>query len=212
MIDVIFEDNHLLVLNKPGNLSTQDSPTSNDSLETRAKAWLKEKYQKPGNVYLHAIHRIDKPVTGIVVFAKTSKALSRLQASMRNKKTKKMYKAILQGVLSGDNTLKDYLIHGDHIAIKARSTDDGAKPCSLSYMVLDNDGKTTLVSITLDTGRYHQIRAQFGFRGHPVVGDKKYGSKTAQDTILLHHTEFSIEHPISGKMVTFESPPSFSIA
>lgn len=209
MIDVLFEDNHILVLNKPGNLSTQDSPTSDDSLEKRAKAWLKEKYQKPGNVYLHAIHRIDKPVTGIVVFAKTSKALSRLQASFRTKKTKKIYLALLEGVLSGDNTLKDYLIHGDHIAIKARQTDPEAKPCSLSYKVLKNDGKSTLVEITLETGRYHQIRAQFGFRGYPIIGDKKYGSKTSQDTILLHHAEFSIEHPISGEMVTFSSNAPF---
>lgn len=209
MIDVIFEDNHILVLNKPGNLSTQDSPTSDDSLETRAKAWLKEKYNKAGNVYLHAIHRIDKPVTGIVVFAKTSKALSRLQASMRNKKTKKIYMAIVDGILSGDNTLKDYLVHGDHIAIKAHPADTGAKPCSLSYRVLNNNGRKTLVEVTLDTGRYHQIRAQFGFRGYPVAGDKKYGSKTAQDTILLHHAEFSIEHPITNEMITFKSPAPF---
>jgi 23S rRNA pseudouridine1911/1915/1917 synthase len=209
MLNVIFEDNHLLVLSKIGNLATQPSPTSDDSLEMQAKAYIKDKYQKPGNVYLHAIHRIDKPVSGIVVFAKTSKALSRLQASIRNKTTKKIYRAWVEGMLPVEGFFEDYLIHGDHIAIAAKSADDGAKRCRLSYKVLKKESKKTLVEIELETGRYHQIRAQFGFRGHPIIGDKKYGSQTSYETILLHHTSFSIQHPVSNEVVTFESLPSF---
>lgn len=210
MVNVLFEDNHLLVLCKPGNLATQPSPTSDDSLEIRAKVWLKAKYQKPGNVYLHAIHRLDRPVSGIVVFAKTSKALSRLQASFRSKATKKIYTAWIEGSLQDSAVFEDYLIHGDHIAVKSNAYDKEAKKCRLYYKTLKKGPNKTLVEIELETGRYHQIRAQFGFRGHPIIGDKKYGSTIASDTIALHHSSFSIPHPITNQLVTFESQALFN--
>lgn len=207
MVKVIFEDNHLLVLSKPGNLSTQPSPTAPDSLEAQAKVWLKAKYKKPGNVYLHAVHRLDRPVTGIVVFAKTSKALSRLQAAIRGNLTKKIYHAWVEGSLTS-GVLEDYLIHGDHIALQGKPKDKEAKHCRLSYKAIKKTENKTLLEIELETGRYHQIRAQLGYRGHPVIGDKKYGSRSALDTIALHHSLFSIPHPVTCEMMTFESPPT----
>lgn len=200
---VIFEDNHLLVVSKPANLSTQPSPTSSDSLEARAKEWLKNKYKKEGNVYLHAIHRLDRPVSGIVVFAKTSKALSRLQASIRGKKTKKIYVAWVEGTPPESAILEDYLIHGDHIALQAKPHEPLAKYCRLSYKTLKKEKNKALIEIELDTGRYHQIRAQLALHGHPIVGDKKYGSSTSREAIALQHTSFSIPHPISRQMITF---------
>lgn len=206
-VDVLFEDNHLLVLVKPSNLATQVSLTHSDSLEERAKVWLKNKYKKPGNVYLHPIHRLDTPVSGIVVFAKTSKALSRLQASMRSRETKKIYLGWVEGFLHQEGTLKDWLIHGDHKALKGKEGDKEAKLCELSYTVKKQEKEKALVEIELKTGRYHQIRAQFGFRGHPIWGDVKYGGKIPYlaHSIALHHSSFSIPHPITKELLNFNS-------
>jgi 23S rRNA pseudouridine1911/1915/1917 synthase len=206
MVDVVFEDNHLLVLAKPPNLATQPALTHSDSLEDRAKAWIKSKYQKPGNVYLHAIHRLDTPVSGIVVFAKTSKALSRLQGKMREGETKKVYQAWVEGVIAQENgRFEDWLIHGDFRALKGKEGDEGAKRCLLIYRVEKRDKEKTLVEIELKTGRYHQIRAQFAFRGYPIWGDVKYGSRIPYPAlgIALHHSSFTIPHPISGELQVF---------
>lgn len=206
MLKIIFEDNHLLVLLKPPHLPTQPTPQSSESLETLGKMWLKEKYKKTGNVFLHAIHRLDGPVSGVVVFAKTSKALSRLQASMRASQTEKTYLAWVEGKLEGSATLEDYLVHGDHNALLGKPSDKGAKKCRLSYTVLEQQKGKTLIKVHLETGRYHQIRAQFGFRGHPIIGDKKYGSRVTASSIALYHVAFSIPHPITGATMTFEAP------
>lgn len=207
MVEVLFEDNHLLVLVKPANLATQPAQGHSDSLEDRAKSWIKDKYKKPGNVYLHAIHRLDTPVSGIVVFAKTSKALSRLQASMREGKTKKIYQAWVEGVLEDGGVLEDWLIHGDFRALKGREGVEGAKKCLLTYTVAKREKDKTLVEIELKTGRYHQIRAQFAFRGHPIWGDVKYGGKLnyPKEGIALQHSSFSIPHPVSGEMLVFKT-------
>lgn len=208
MVEVLFEDNHLLVLVKPANLATQPATGHSDSLEDRAKSWIKTKYQKPGNVYLHAIHRLDTPVSGIVVFAKTSKALSRLQASMRAGETKKIYTAWVEGTLTEESAqFEDWLIHGDFCAVKSEEGAPGAKRCLLSYCVKKREKGKTLVEIQLKTGRYHQIRAQFGFRGYPIWGDGKYGSRLPYSAsgIALHHSSFSIPHPISGEEQNFNS-------
>lgn len=211
MLNVLFEDNHMLVLIKPAGIPTQPSLHHQDSLETRAKTWLKAKYEKPYNVYLNAIHRLDKPVSGIVVFAKTSKALSRLQASIRNKLTKKNYMAHVFGHPPKNGTFQDYLIHDDFIAKSAKESDSGAKLCKLSYETIQENLESTLVKITLDTGRYHQIRAQFATRGYPILGDFKYGSKIPfiKDAIALHHCSFSIPHPITNEEIIFNSVPSW---
>ncbi len=212
MLLPVFEDNHLLVLNKPAGLLTQPSGTEQDSLEQQAKAWLKSVYQKPGNVFLEAIHRLDKPVSGIVVFGKTSKALSRLNASMRAKQARKIYWAWVEGVIPLDEgDLEHFLLHDDFHAKVVAANHSGGKAAHLAYRVLQRKNDRTLVEIELSTGRYHQIRLQLAAFGHPIWGDRKYGGlqKYEPGAIALHHQRLELPHPISSTWLTFEvSPPT----
>lgn len=205
----IYEDNHLLVLNKPPGLLTQPSGTDQDSLEQRAKNWLKEVRQKPGNVFLGAVHRLDKPVSGVVLFGKTSKALTRLNQFMRNKQTKKIYWAWVEGVLASDQgTLENMIYHDDYHAKVVHSTHPEGKIARLNYRVLERKKEGTLVEIELETGRYHQIRLQFSALGHPIWGDRKYGGTQnfATEAIALHHKRLEIPHPVTKKILVFEAP------
>lgn len=207
-MDIIYEDNHLLVVNKPAGLLTQPSGTDQDSLEQQAKQYIKEQYQKPGNVFLEAVHRLDKPVSGLVVFARTSKALSRLQAAMRAKKYTKIYTALVEGeIKNAEGVLEHYLIHDDFKATVAAKGNPEAKLARLHYKVLKFDKGNSLLEIELDTGRYHQIRAQLATIGHPIVGDAKYGSKKQffADTIALHHKSIAFPHPVTGVQLILES-------
>lgn len=206
MIKVIYEDNHLLVLNKPSGLLTQPTKLNSDSLETRAKKWLKKKYRKKGNVFLEAIHRIDRPTSGIVVFAKTSKALSRLMAAIRAKKTQKRYQAWVEGVPHPSKaTLEHYLVHDDYRATVVSKNTRGSKLARLHYRVIRKEKNKALLEIDLETGRYHQIRAQLSQIGYPIIGDTKYGSKTKRKdkSIALNHSSMSIPHPTQGTIMTF---------
>lgn len=193
---VIYEDNHLLAVFKPAGLLTQPSPVENESLEVQAKAWIKDKYQKPGQVFLHAVHRLDRPVSGIVLFAKTSKALSRLNEAIRAKDCEKIYHAEVEGKLpSKEGVLENYLEHSDFEAVEKSS----GKLSRLHYKVLANG----VVEINLETGRYHQIRAQLSLAGCPIVGDLKYGAKTRFPTgIALTHVRMTITHPITKERLT----------
>ncbi len=215
MLDILYEDNHLLVLNKPAGLSTQPSEHHQNSLETEAKLWIKETTHKPGNVYLHAIHRLDRPVSGIVVFARTSKALSRLNESLRQKKAHKTYLALVEGSPSPSGVLEHHLIHDSHRARIVTQDHSEAKIARLSYRVIEKK-LHALVEITLDTGRYHQIRVQFSAIGCPILGDHKYGSKHPWQAqgIALHHHKLTLPHPITKEELTFEAPmpPSFTKA
>lgn len=211
-LDVLFEDNHQLVLNKPSGLLTQPSGTEQESLESLAKNYIKTKYQKPGHVFLEAVHRIDKPVSGIVLFARTSKALSRLQAALREKKSEKIYLALVEGnVKQAEGTLEHYLVHDDFRATLSDARDAKAKWACLHYRVVRRDEGVTLLEIVLETGRYHQIRVQLAAIGHPIVGDGKYGSRIAfrPDAIALHHYRLKVPHPITGEMQLFEAPAPF---
>lgn len=207
-LDILFEDNHLLAINKPAGLLTQPNETSAPDLETLAKAYLKEKYQKKGNVFLHPIHRLDKPVSGIVLFARTSKALSRLNAQMRGRTIEKTYTALIEGCPPQETaTLEHILAHSSH---RAHISPKG-KPAHLTYRLLKTYPTTSLVEITLRTGRYHQIRAQFSHIGHPLVGDAKYGAQEKNSRIALHHTKLTFTHPITNLKQTLTSKPSFEI-
>lgn len=205
-VEVLYVDNHLLVVNKPAGIATQPSPTSEESLELDCKHWIKERYQKPGNVFLHPIHRLDKPVSGIVLFARTSKALSRLNASMRQREMQKVYIAHVEGILTPlEGMLEHYLTHGDHYAHLSSPTSKEAKRACLNYVVKEHRDSTSIVEISLETGRYHQIRAQMAAIGHPVIGDVKYGStrQMPEGTIALSHKNFSFPHPVSRDRLTF---------
>jgi 23S rRNA pseudouridine1911/1915/1917 synthase len=212
----IFEDNHLLALNKPPGLLTQPSGTTQDSLEQQAKAWLKEVYKKPGNVFLEAVHRLDKPVSGVVIFAKTSKALSRLNASMRQKQTRKIYWAWVEGSLPLDmGNLEHFLMHDDFQAKIVDVDHPEGKNARLTYSVLIRKKERTLLEIELLTGRYHQIRLQLASIGHPIWGDRKYGGQAMyeSETIALHHRRLELPHPISKEWLIFEAvPPSSFLA
>jgi 23S rRNA pseudouridine1911/1915/1917 synthase len=208
-VEVLFEDNHILVLNKASGMLTQPSGTDQSSLEAAAKQWLKEKYQKPGNVFLEAVHRLDKGVSGVVLFAKTSKALSRLNEAMRSKHSHKVYLAYVEGHLPQDQgTLEHYLVHDSYQSTISHEKHPQAKFARLHYRLIRKEDKFSVVEITLETGRYHQIRAQFAAFGFPIMGDVKYGSKTVWNGkgIALHHRQLTIPHPITGSLMTFEAP------
>jgi 23S rRNA pseudouridine1911/1915/1917 synthase len=211
-LEIIHVDNHQLVVNKPAGILTQPSGTDQDSIEAQAKLWIKEQFQKPGNVFLEAVHRIDKPVSGLVLFARTSKALPRLQESIREKKSHKIYLALVEGTPSKtEDVLKHYLVHGEHQAQIVPENNPEGKLAILRYKVISSKGNQSLLQIVLETGRYHQIRVQLSAMGHPIIGDVRYGSKVPfmPDAIALHHHQLQIPHPITGEMQHFEAKPPF---
>jgi 23S rRNA pseudouridine1911/1915/1917 synthase len=203
----IYEDNHLLVLDKPPGISTQNDNAFGDSLTSLAQKAIKVRDQKPGNVFLHPIHRLDNPVSGLVVFAKSAKALSRLQKAMRCQKIVKIYQAIVEGELKNEKNLHLYLAHGDREALVSNVPRKGFKEAMLEYQILLSCESHSFINILLKTGRYHQIRAMFSYLGHPIIGDHKYGSKrTVSEGILLHHREVHIPHPTKNELKHFYSP------
>ena len=210
--EVLFCDNHILIAAKPAGLLTQPDDSGNDSLEAFVKDWVKREYQKEGAVFLHCIHRLDRPVSGLVLFARTSKALSRLNEQSRKIEIQRSYIAEVEGILPQKmGRLDHYLIHGDHRSLIGKSGQEGAKQARLKYEVLHYMPHSTLVRIELETGRYHQIRAQFGAIGHPVHGDKKYGAQNGDGrTIRLHSAKMAFEHPVTKEILTFESAPPFA--
>ncbi len=214
-MNVLFEDNHVLVVEKPAGVLTQDSGSGEANLQDQAKAWIKERYHKPGAVFLHAVHRLDRPASGIVVFARTSKALSRLNEALRSKDTTKHYYAIVCGQPKlSQATLEHYMAHGDHSAKITTQNTPGALLARLSYQVIATTHDLTLVKIELETGRYHQIRLQLATIGNPILGDVRYGGQPwRQGEIALHHCVFTFPHPITkGRvMVTAAAPASWPL-
>ncbi len=207
MIEVLYSDNHIIVVNKLAGIPTQAE--EGESVESQVKLWAKEHYEKKGAVFVHAAHRLDKPVGGIVVLAKTSKALSRLQESFRSKEVQKTYIAWVEGVLKEESALlEDYLLHEEFRSSVCFLTNPKGKRASLSYRVKAKTAKASLVEIDLHTGRYHQIRLQFSHRGHPIVNDLKYGGSqvTGVDSIALQHAKVIFPHPISKEKLVFEVP------
>jgi 23S rRNA pseudouridine1911/1915/1917 synthase len=229
-LEVLYHDNHLLAVNKPAGLLTQPSGTDKDNLEDRSKVWIKEVKGKPGNVFLHAVHRLDQVVSGVVLFACTDKALSRLNADMRAHKFTKIYHAVVSGTPpQSEGSLRHFLIHDDYRAEVAQEGDPDAKECLLNYKILSTavgrvtspgvkkapgevtrptiDG-LTLLEIQLHTGRYHQIRAQLAAIGCPILGDEKYGSKVKLPggSIALHHARLTVIHPVSKAEIVIEAP------
>jgi 23S rRNA pseudouridine1911/1915/1917 synthase len=204
-MEILYEDNHLFIVNKPAGLLTQPTKQVQDSLETRAKQWIKVASNKPGNVFLHAIHRLDRPVSGIVAFAKTTKALERLNEAIREKETVKHYLAWVEGAPSNNvGVLEHPLIHNDYRA----SVHPSGKLARLTYRILEKKPRTCLVEIFLETGRYHQIRAQLAAIGCPIIGDAKYGSRTPfyEEAIALHHDKLAFFHPTTKELMEIKAP------
>jgi 23S rRNA pseudouridine1911/1915/1917 synthase len=209
---ILFEDNHLLVVEKPINVPMQADDSKDLDLLSMGKAYLKEKYQKPGNVYLGLVHRLDRPVGGVVVFAKTSKAAGRLSESIRTDQLIKTYEALLEGPLPKAAVLTDYLIK-DEKTNTSRVTDaKHGKYCELSWELLSSDGQRNHVRIHLKTGRSHQIRVQFASRGCPLFGDQRYNrNANVGQQLALWAVELRLPHPITHEVLTFDSPSPFKI-
>ena len=206
---ILYADNHLLAINKPANLLTQDSGTGLFNLEDWAREWVRVDKNKKGAIFLNAVHRIDKAVSGVVLFARTSKALTRLNDDIRNRNCKKIYHALVEGkptIPQGE--LIHWLSHKNHKANILAPNSPQAKKAILSFKTLPMVGNLTLLEIYLETGRYHQIRAQLPTLGTPIAGDTKYGAKqTASDgTIALHHRTLKITHPTQKTALTFTAP------
>src|ERR1700733_2747633 len=198
---LLYFDNPLLALNKSAGMLTQPNETTAPSLESFGKAWVKNHFKKPGDVFLEALHRLDKPVSGVVLFARTSKALSRLNGFIREGLFHKEYLAIVQGefqeAFQEEGVLEHYLRHDAFCARLASAKSAGAKKCLLKYCVLNYVNGHTLLKISLITGRYHQIRAQLAAVGYPILGDTKYGCSHFSGPLCLHHRSLSFPHPIS---------------
>lgn len=207
-IDILYEDNHLIAVNKPAGLMTQPSGTAADNLEDRTKRFIKETRNKPGKVFLHAVHRLDKVAGGIVLFARTDKALSRMNEKMREHVIVRVYHAVITGKLASEQgKLVHYLRHSRLRSLPAGKNDPGAREAVLSYRVLGRKARHALVEIILETGRYHQIRAQLSASGCPILGDKLYGSSEsyAENAIALHHKKMEFMHPVRNDHILIEA-------
>lgn len=216
-LNIVYEDNHLLVVVKPQNVPSQGDESGDKDMLTLLKEYLADKYDKKGNVYLGLVHRLDRPTGGVMVFAKTSKCAERLTESLQSGEMDKKYLAVVQGELPAKNgRLDNYLYKYSTLNIVkvVPPTTEGAKRAVLDYKCLAVKEGQSLVQIKLYTGRSHQIRAQMSFIGNPLVGDAKYGAiKSKNPTPLaLWAYELRFPHPISKESMVFRVYPDVEIA
>jgi len=216
-LNIVFEDNHLLVVVKPQNVPSQGDESGDKDMLTLLKEYLADKYNKQGNVYLGLVHRLDRPTGGVMVFAKTSKCAERLSESMRNGDLEKKYLAVVQGELPAKNGRLDnylYKYASLNIVKVVPPTTEGAKRAVLDYKALAVKDNQTLVQIKLYTGRSHQIRAQMSFIGNPLVGDAKYGALKSRNPmpLALWAYELRFPHPITKESMVFRVYPDVGVA
>lgn len=207
-LPVLYEDNHLLVVVKPANLPVNLDESADEDLLSLLKGYLKEKYHKPGNVYLGLVHRLDRPVGGVMVFARTSKAASRLARAMQSGGFAKSYLAVGCGKAAEEKQLRDYLTK-DPGTNTSRVTDEkNGKLAVLSYRLLEYRDPLSLLKVDLQTGRSHQIRVQLSHDGLPLWGDQRYNpdARIGQQ-IALFACSLSFPHPITGQLLTFSARP-----
>lgn len=208
MIPILYEDNHLLVVEKPVNIPVQQDDSKDEDVLSICKACLKETYQKPGNVYLGLVHRLDRPVGGVMVFAKTSKAAARLSKQIQTHEVQKTYLAILDGIVENkEGVLEDYLWK-DKKTNKVSVVDASkGQLARLSYRVLQEHQQRSLVEIQLETGRSHQIRVQFASRNLPLVNDQRYHPHPQKGQIALWAYRLGLTHPVQKKWMEWTSNP-----
>jgi 23S rRNA pseudouridine1911/1915/1917 synthase len=215
-IPIIFEDNHLLAVVKPPNIPSQADASGDPDMLTLLKADLKKRRQKPGNVYLGLVHRLDRPVGGVMVFAKTSKAASRLSRQIRERSFRKIYLAVIHGCPTLPN---DRLIHylkkdsRTNTVYTFKEPEQGAQEAILDYTVLQKTTQLSIVKVKLHTGRPHQIRVQFASIGYPLFGDQKYGTNYALpgQQIALWSYAICFQHPTRQETLKLSKPPSFNL-
>jgi 23S rRNA pseudouridine1911/1915/1917 synthase len=208
---ILYEDNHIIIVNKRSSDLVQGDSTGDEPLDDRVRSYIKEKYKKPGDVFLGVVHRLDRPVSGCVVYAHTSKALSRLSELFRTREVKKTYWAIVsERPPAEEGTLSNYLKKNEqqNKSYVYATEVKGSKLAELSYRVLARSEKYYLIEIDLQTGRHHQIRAQLAAAGCPVRGDLKYGSKRSNEGggISLHSRRVSFVHPVRNEEISVEAP------
>ena len=210
-LNILFEDNHLIAINKRSGDIVQGDKTGDEPLSEKVKRYLKEKYHKPGEVFLGTIHRLDRPVSGVVLFAKTSKALERMNEKFRSRQVQKTYWAITSGKPVNETGLLIHYLVKDEAKNKSRAYDaerKGALRCELEYKVICYSDRYTLIEVNPLTGRHHQIRVQLSTIGCTIKGDLKYGSKRSNTdgSINLHARKLSFEHPVTKNIIEITAP------
>ena len=212
MLKILYEDNHIIVVLKEPGIPSQADKTKDPDMLTIIKKYLKEKYNKPGNVYLGLVHRLDRSVGGVMVFARTSKAASRLSEQVREKQVRKNYIAVVKGKFEKQKgIMQDYLVKDSkkNKSFVTNKDDKNAKFSELEYEVIKYDERTnmSLVKIDLKTGRHHQIRVQFSSRGHSLCGDTKYGKRSRSRQLALWAYKLRFYHPTTKEKLEFKYLP-----
>ncbi len=204
-MEILYHDNHLLVVNKPAGRLVQGDQTGRPTLLDDARAWIRREYQKPGNVYVGLVHRLDRPVSGVVVLARTSKAAARLSEQFRNRRPRKVYWALVEGRTPESGEWIDQIVRDGP---RSRVVDaNGGAEARLQFRRHGLGPTASRVEVDLHSGRHHQIRVQFAHRGHPVLGDRRYGaiSTFVGDTIALHARTLVIAHPTTKEELTYSA-------
>jgi 23S rRNA pseudouridine1911/1915/1917 synthase len=217
VIHVVYEDNHLIAVAKPHGVLVQADDTGDSTILDEVKLYLKEKYHKPGNVFLGVIHRLDRPVAGILLLAKTSKGASRVSEQFRAHTMKKVYHAVVEGEPKESSALLVHHLRKDtqkNIVYAMNTPTHETQEARLTYTVVQSVGKYSLVQVELHTGRPHQIRTQLSFIGHPIVGDVKYGASTAfvKGAIALMATDLEFTTATTEERISLhlDVPPEFT--
>lgn len=210
-MNIIYEDNHIIVLEKPYNIPVQEDSSKDKDMINMIKEYLKEKYNKPGNVYLGLVHRLDRPVGGVMVFAKTSKAASRLSDEVRKNNMHKTYLAVVNGKTKDKEKLVDY-ISKDEKTFSSYIDNEKGKESILEYETLyyDEGEDVSLIKVNLITGRHHQIRLQMSNINHPLVGDQRYGIEDRKQ-IMLYAYKLEFVHPVTKELMSFKLLPKWDI-
>ena len=210
-MEVLYEDNHIIIVNKAAGEITQGDKTGDKPLSDIVKDYIRVKYNKPGEVFLGVVHRLDRPVSGVVLYARTSKALERMNKKFREKDVSKKYWAVVENPPpNNEDTLENFLQKNPekNKSYVQKNDNNGAKLSKLKYCVLQKSDKYTLLEVELFTGRHHQIRVQLSHIGCVIKGDVKYGARRSNEdaSIHLHARELSFEHPVSKEKITINAP------
>lgn len=211
-LEVLYLDNHLLVVNKPPGLLVQEDATGDPDVLTLARAFLKERFDKPGNVFVGLVHRLDRPASGVMVLARTSKAAARLSDQFRRRLPEKDYLALVEGSLTGGGIARDHLLaRRGGVRIVDPSMPE-ARPAEMQWRAIAAENDSTLVAVRLKSGRKHQIRVQLAGMGHPIIGDFRYGARHELDgrNLALHSYRLALTHPTRKEWMVFQAAPPVS--